>query len=43
MREDSILENEAVKLGKFQGYETIAYVDSIMSLYNSICAIHPSI
>ena len=43
MRDDSILENEAVKLGKFQGYETIAYVDSIMSLYNSICAIHPSI
>lgn len=43
MREDSILENEAVRLGKFQGYETIAYVDSIMSLYNSICAIHPSI
>lgn len=43
MREDSILENEAVKLGKFQGYETIAYVDNIMSLYNSICAIHPSI
>lgn len=43
MREDSVLENEAVKLGKFQGYETIAYVDSVMSLYNSICAIHPSI
>lgn len=43
MREDSIMENEAVKLGKFQGYETIAYVDSIMSLYDSICVIHPSI
>jgi membrane-bound lytic murein transglycosylase MltF len=43
MREDSILDNEAVKLGKFKGYETIAYVDSIMALYDSICAIHPSI
>lgn len=43
MREDSILEDESVKLGKFQGYETIAYVESIMSLYNSICEIHPSI
>lgn len=43
MREDTILENESVKLGKFKGYETIAYVDSIMALYESICAIHPSI
>ena len=43
MREDAILENEAVKLGKFKGYETIAYVESIMSLYESICTIHPSI
>lgn len=43
MREDSILENESVKLGKFKGYETIAYVDNVMSLYNSICSIHPSI
>ena len=42
MREDSILENKDVKLGKFQGYETIAYVDNIMSLYESICMIHPS-
>ena len=43
MREDSILDNETVKLGKFQGYETIAYVENIMALYDSICAIHPSI
>lgn len=43
MREDAILENDAVKLGKFKGYETIAYVESIMSLYESICTIHPSI
>ena len=42
MREDSILENENVKLGKFQGHETIAYIDNVMSLYESICSIHPS-
>ena len=41
MREDSILEEESVKLGKFKGHETIAYIDNIMSLYESICSIHP--
>ena len=43
MREDSILDEESVKLGKFQGYETIAYVDNIMNLYDAICTICPSI
>ena len=43
MREDSILEEESVKLGKFQGHETIAYIDSILSHYRAICAIHPEI
>mgnify|MGYP002508249321 CR=1 FL=1 len=43
MREDSILEEESVKLGKFQGYETIAYVEGIMSLYEAFCTICPSI
>ena len=42
MREDSILEDEAVKLGKFQGHETIAYVDNIQTLYKAICAICPA-
>lgn len=42
MREDAILEDEAVKLGKFQGHETIAYVENIQSLYNAICAICPA-
>ena len=41
MREDSILEEESVKLGKFYGYETIAYIDSIMALYNAFCTICP--
>ena len=43
MREDSILEDESVKLGKFQGYETIAYVENIMDLYNAFCTICPAI
>lgn len=41
MREDSILEEESVKLGKFEGYETIAYIDSVMSLYEAFCRICP--
>ena len=43
MREDGILEEESVKLGKFQGHETIAYVNNIMNLYNAFCTICPSI
>ena len=39
MREDSILEEESVKLGKFKGHETIDYIDSIMAHYNAICQI----
>ncbi len=39
MREDSILEEESVKLGKFQGHETIAYIDSVMSIYDAFCTI----
>ena len=42
MREDSILEEESVKLGKFQGNETIRYVENVMALYNAICTIHPT-
>lgn len=43
MREDAILEDKSVKLGKFQGYETITYVDNIMHLYDAFCTICPSI
>ena len=41
MREDSILTDENVKLGKFTGTETIAYVDNVMALYDAICQICP--
>ena len=40
--EDSILEEECVKLGKFQGYETIAYIDNVMALYDAFCQICPA-
>lgn len=43
MREDSILEDESVRLGKFQGHETISYVESVMALYNAICTICPRV
>lgn len=43
MREDSILENQAVRLGKFQGHETIAYVEQVFSHYSAFCEICPSI
>lgn len=39
MREDAILDEESVKLGKFQGHETIDYIDSVMSHYKAICEI----
>ncbi len=39
MREDSILEEESVKLGKFQGHETIDYIDSVLAHYQAICQI----
>lgn len=43
MREDTVLEEVSVKYGKFQGHETIAYIDSIMSHYRAICTIHPEV
>ena len=43
MREDSILNVECVKLGKFEGYETIAYIDSIMAIYDAFCKICPEV
>ena len=43
MRDDSILEEESVKLGKFQGHETIDYIESVLAHYQAICMIHPSI
>ena len=41
MREDSILQEPSVKLGKFKGHETISYVDSVLSHYHAFCEICP--
>ena len=43
MRDDSILEEESVKLGKFQGHETIAYVENVLSHYKAICTVCPEV
>lgn len=42
MREDSILDEESVRLGKFQGHETIDYIESVLSHYQAICQICPT-
>ena len=39
MREESVLEEESVKLGKFQGHETIDYIESVLAHYQAICQI----
>ena len=39
MREDSILQSESVKLGKFQGYETINYISLMEDYYDAFCVI----
>ena len=41
MREDSILQEPSVKLGKFKGHETIDYVESVLSHYEAFCEICP--
>lgn len=43
MREDSILDEPSVKLGKFQGHETIDYVGSVLSHYEAFCEICQSV
>lgn len=39
MNDNSILEEESVKHGKFKGTETLNYVENIMGIYESICKI----
>ncbi|MCR5004089.1 MAG: transglycosylase SLT domain-containing protein, partial [Bacteroidales bacterium] len=41
MRDESILQVDTVKLGMFQGYETIAYIDSVMDIYRHFCRLCP--
>ena len=41
MRDDSILDEESIRLGKFNGSETIAYVENVDALYKAICKICP--
>lgn len=41
MRDDSILSDENIRHGKFNGEETIRYIDSVMSHYEAICRVCP--
>ena len=41
MRDSSILDVEAVRLGIFKGYETIDYVNSVLAVYDEFRRIHP--
>lgn len=42
MRDDAILDVDTVRLGKFNGRETIKYVEVVFSTYHKFCQIHPS-
>ena len=41
MREESILQVDTVRLGMFQGFETIRYIADIESLFKAFCTIAP--
>lgn len=41
MNDDSILDVDTVKIGKFKGKETVAYVDRVMEIYNCFLRICP--
>jgi hypothetical protein len=41
MREESILQVDTVKLGIFQGFETIKYIEDIEALYQAFCTLAP--
>lgn len=41
MNDDAILQVDTVKLGKFKGVETLEYVESVLSLYESFIKICP--
>ena len=39
LRDESILQDENIRFGIFQGYETIAYVQEMVELYEDFCTI----
>lgn len=41
MREEENVQLDTIKLGVFKGYETLAYIDSVLAIYNSFCTICP--
>ena len=41
MKSNEILDEDSIRLGKFNGKETVAYVESVMTIYKAICKICP--
>ena len=42
MREDATLQEVNLKFGKFNGTETMNYVDNILNIYSAFCEICPA-
>ena len=42
MSNEVLLDRAGLKFGKFNGSETISYVDNIISIYNTFCTVCPS-
>lgn len=42
MNEESVMDTGAVRLGTFQGHETLAYVDDVIRIYEEFCRICPN-
>lgn len=42
MREDEILDDDDIRCGKFNGRETIAYVNGVLGVYGAYCSICPN-
>ena len=43
MREDATLQETTLKFGKFNGTETMNYVENILNIYNAFCEICPAV
>ena len=42
MREDATLQETSLKFGKFNGTETMNYVENILNIYSAFCEICPA-
>lgn len=42
MREDEVLDDDDIRCGKFNGKETVAYVNGVLGVYSAYCIICPN-